>query len=171
MEKEKIGGVISIVGAILTFISVLLPVSHFEFSFFGFTYDEYYWIWGYSHIKVAGWGKSRTGTIFEPEIYGIICGLVIIIASLIALILGGFLCGGKMKSKAGGAGLIIMAIMAILAMVSWIIIINIVYVPSELATWFGASSYWDIYEMSYGIYVLFVGAGIMILGAIIALLS
>ena len=168
MGNEKAGGIIALIGAILTLVSTFLPVAQINWNFFGVRLDVYYWIWGFYYARSSGWGETVTETGFDLEIYGVICGSIIVLAAIIAMVKS----NSARKGDGGGAVLLIMGILAIIAMVSWIILIDIIY--AEEYSLFGENvriSFWSFFEFSYGIYLLFGGAILLIVGAIIVMTS
>lgn len=162
MTIEKKGGIIVIIGGILTLISVLIPTTYIRWEYSGLDMDIYYWMWGFTYAQ--GTEDSISESKFAIEFYGCICAIGIIIASIIAILKGNTI----RKGNSGGTLAFFMAIIAILTMISWIFAVELYYSASIVI--FGEQlrlNFWDFFEFYIGVYTLFIGANLIIIGALI----
>jgi len=166
MSREKIAGIIAIIGGILTLISVLLPTTYIRWEYSGSDMDIYFWMWGFTYAQGADDSISKSK--FAIEFYGCICAIEIITASIIAILKG----NGIRKGDSGETLAFFMGIMAILTMISWILAVELFYTASFVI--FGDQlglNFWDFYEFGIGVYTLFIGANVIIIGALIKMTS
>jgi len=166
MTREKTGGIIVIVGGILTLISVFLPTAYIRWESSGLDMDIYYWMWGFTYAQ--GTEDTISKSKFAIEFSGCICAITIITASIIAILKGNII----QKGNSGGTLAFFMGIMAILTMISWILAVELFYSASIVI--FGEQlrlNFWDFFEFYFGVYALFIGANLIIIGALINMTS
>ena len=153
--------IINLVESILTLIAPFLPAAYLYWKSNGFEIEYYYWMGGFAYGTARGYGVTYIEASYRPEPCGYICGIIIIISALISIIIN----INILKSmnyditypfQKGAKLILLVGIIAIASMIVWIF-----YIDFILVVFF--------FIFSYAVYILFIGAGITIIGSIITL--
>ncbi len=164
MGREITGGITAMIGGFFILISTFLPAAYVRWEFFGTDVDVYYWIWGF--YIAEGTDIEKSSFKFAPEFYGFMCGIEIIIISIITIIKG----NSARKGKSGGTFLLLMGILAIISMIAWVFAVELAYTGRiKLFDTVLIMNFWDFFDFGIGFYTLFIGANIIIIGSIITM--
>lgn len=144
---------VPLAGAILTLIGFFTPLAYVTDS----SGSIYIWIWGLNIFEFYGYGTEILFTQ-NPDILipSIICSIGIFFSIIIMF---GFVSLYKIRTvdeRPIGNGLLGASIVTIGCTLGWMVTLEVV--------WPGSYSFWDLVDPHFGVFGLFIGSGISIVG-------
>ena len=144
---------VPLAGAILTLIGFFTPLAYIT----DYSGSIYMWIWGLNIFEFSGYGTEILFTQ-NPEILipSIICSIGIFFSIIIMFGSVSLYKIRTVNERLIGNGLLGASIVAIVCTIGWIVTLEVV--------WPGSYSFWDVVDPHFGVFGLFIGSGISIVG-------
>lgn len=148
---------IPLIGAILVLIGFLTPLAYFKNPAGGI----YMWMWGLNIFDLYGYGTEILWTQ-NPDILipSIICSVGIFICILIMFGSVNIYKTSTVNGRPTGNALLGASIVTIICTIGWMVTLEVV--------WPGYPDFWDYMDPHFGVFGLFIGSGISIVGYVLS---
>ena len=165
--------IFSLVGGLLSMFSLLAPASYATEHTMGYSFSEYFWMWGF---RVYDFEPIGSGTMWiyemKPEWLAIILGVFGLISTLLILISGLVLFITALTSRKSGynGAWLAMGILLIVGALFYIISYQIAfgtYTSGEELWEYEWVNWWDTYDPGFPVIAPFIGGGLAITGFIV----